>query len=105
MAKVNKTCCMCQSTYSYCGNCPATVKEPSYKMSFCSEKCRDICNALTAYGMGKISKEECAVVLKMYDTADIDKYDEGTRNLMLEVLKEPKPEKKKVRAEMKQESK
>ena len=62
MAKVNKSCRVCTTEYSYCPSCD--YKEPAYKQFVCSENCYNIWNTLSRNGVGLASTQETLESLK-----------------------------------------
>ena len=56
MAKVNKSCRVCTTEYSYCPSCD--YKEPGYKQIVCSENCYNIWNTLSRKGVGLATTQE-----------------------------------------------
>ena len=61
MAKVNKTCHVCGSTYSYCPTCDH--KGPSYKAIVCSDTCNAIWDTLSKNGVGLSTAAEATKIL------------------------------------------
>ena len=63
MAKVNKSCRVCGTEYSYCPSCD--YKEPAYKQLVCSENCYNIWNALSRNGVGLATTQETLEALEV----------------------------------------
>ena len=62
MAKVNKSCRVCRTEYSYCPSCDH--KDPVYKQLVCSENCYKIWNTLSRNGVGLASAQETLEALE-----------------------------------------
>lgn len=62
MAKVNKSCRVCSSEYSYCPSCD--YKAPGYKQIVCSENCYNIWNTLCRNGVGLATTQETLEALE-----------------------------------------
>lgn len=54
---VQRQCVCCGKEYEYCPNC-AKVKQPQWKVTFCSESCKDLFNMVSAYNTHRISKAQ-----------------------------------------------
>ena len=63
MAKVNKSCRVCNTEYSYCPACD--YKEPAYKQLACSENCYNIWNTLSRNGVGLATTQETLEALEL----------------------------------------
>ena len=63
LAKVNKSCRVCTTEYSYCPSCD--YKEPSYKQFVCSENCYNIWNTLSRNGVGLATTQETLEALEL----------------------------------------
>ena len=62
MAKVNKSCRVCNTEYAYCPACD--YKEPAYKQLACSENCYNIWNTLSRNGVGLLTTQETLETLE-----------------------------------------
>ena len=62
MAKVNKSCRVCTTEYSYCPSCD--YKAPGYKQFVCSENCYNIWNTLSRNGVGLATTQETLEALE-----------------------------------------
>ena len=62
MAKVNKSCRVCTTEYSYCPSCD--YKEPTYKQFVCSENCYNIWNTLSRNGVRLATAQETLEALE-----------------------------------------
>jgi hypothetical protein len=63
LAKVNKSCRVCSTEYSYCPACD--YKDPSYKQIVCSENCYKIWNTLSRNGVGLDTTQETIEALEL----------------------------------------
>lgn len=61
MAKTNRTCYVCNSTYYYCPTCTPT--DATYKTMFCSSDCKHIWDVLSKHGVGLCTSRETLTVL------------------------------------------
>lgn len=75
MARMRK--CICDGTeYEYCPDCTKFSNAPTWKASFCSEKCRNIYNTVEKFAFKYIDAETALEMLKEngLKKSDADKY-------------------------------
>ena len=84
MVKLNKTCCVCGSQYSYCPSCGG-AKKPSWMASFCSENCKKVYEAAAAFNMKKMNAEEARVILDTCDLSNQSHFTAATQRLLGEI--------------------
>lgn len=88
ISKDNKKCIICGTTYSYCPNCGADRKKPSWYAIFDGENCNNIYEILTGYRDGVITIDEAYNKLKDCDLTKINDegFNVGTRQKIQEIL-------------------
>jgi hypothetical protein len=88
IAKNNKKCIICGTAYSYCPNCGADRKKPSWYAIFDGENCNNIYEILTGYRDGAITIDEAYNKLKDCDLTKIndEEFNVGTRQKIQEIL-------------------
>lgn len=86
MVKNNKTCILCGKVYSYCSNCAEFDHLPRWMECYCSENCRDIFNALSAYNMKTKSKTDIINILNSCNI-ESDKYCKFNQDCINEIMK------------------
>lgn len=62
---VTRRCVCCGKEYEYCPNC-AKASQPSWMVSFCSEKCKGLFNIVSAYKAKRIGKTEVSDYVKAH---------------------------------------
>lgn len=85
MEKLNKTCCVDGVKYSYCNNCSDDANKPRWMISFCSENCKNIYEAVAGYGAGKYTKEEAKELLDKCDLSKEHDFTNATKRLLKEI--------------------
>lgn len=70
----NERVCMVNSThhYEYCPRCRQYATEPTWKIEFCSEECRNIYMTVNKFNFGHIDVKEATEELMKYDLSDRD---------------------------------
>lgn len=88
VAKNNKKCIICGTAYSYCPNCGADRKKPSWYAIFDGENCNAIYEILTGYRDGIFTIAEANEKLKTCDLSKVDDegFNEGTRKQIKKIL-------------------
>ncbi len=85
MKKNNTKCVVCGKEYYYCNTCKS--QDPSWMISFCSDNCRKIYNAVAKFGMGKLTQEQAKDALKDLDLSKYDNFTDSTKRLISEINK------------------
>ncbi len=67
MAKHNRICTVCGSHYDYCPYCAQYDGQPTWRIAYCSEPCRETYMAINMYAYKHISAEEAAEVLSTHN--------------------------------------
>lgn len=68
MAKLNRTCIVCNTNYSYCSSCKEHAALEPWHSIFCSDNCRKVFNVTSMYG--KDSNEEIKAKLDECDLSN-----------------------------------
>lgn len=85
MVKNNKKCILCGKVYSYCNSCSEFDHLPRWMECYCSENCKEIFNALSAYNMKTRPVESIIATLKA-SNLEIEKYHEANQRYIKEIL-------------------
>lgn len=85
MVKLNKTCCVCGSKYSYCPSCGNSASKPSWMASFCSENCKKVYEAAASFNMKKMMAEEAKSILDTCDLSNKEHFTSSTQRLIKEI--------------------
>ena len=85
MVKNNKKCILCGKVYSYCNSCSEFDHLPRWMECYCSENCKEIFNALSAYNMKTRPVESIIATLKA-SNLEIEKYHEVNQRYIKEIL-------------------
>ena len=85
MVKNNKKCILCGKVYSYCNSCSEFDHLPRWMDCYCSENCKEIFNALSAYNMKTRPVESIIATLKA-SNLEIEKYHEANQRYIKEIL-------------------
>lgn len=67
MRKVNKTCIACGKDYYFCNSCADNRHDPIWKMTWCSENCKDVFATVSEYKLGNLSAEDALTKLSELD--------------------------------------
>ena len=96
MAKKNRTCLCCNTTYSYCPTCGTQDRlKPTWMTEFCSEECKNLWETATKYYMNLISKEKAKEIISGLSLKPHTEYVECVQRDLKNILKEePKKEEK-----------
>lgn len=70
MAKRDRKCYLCGTSYKYCPTCYQDRMKPAFMSEFHSESCKDIFDICTRFNMGLMSKAEAQDALKACDLSD-----------------------------------
>lgn len=88
IAKNNKNCIICGTAYSYCPNCGADRKKPSWYAIFDSENCNNIYEILTNYRDGVYTAEVAYEKIKTCDLSKLNDegFNSGAKKQIEEIL-------------------
>lgn len=71
-----RICKVCGASYSYCPQCKEDFYKPTWYFMFCSQKCKDVFEILSACEVGNLSFEETKKSLnKIITTDDLERFD------------------------------
>lgn len=90
MAKLNRTCGICKTKYSYCPTCVADTHKPTWMAVFCSENCREIYNVLNDCRYHSLSKKDAFDRLSVADLSCADMLPGYFKETLDEILEEGK---------------
>lgn len=85
MVKNNKKCILCGKVYSYCNSCSEFDHLPRWMECYCSENCKNIFNALSAYNMKTLPVENIIATLKT-SNLEVEKYHKANQGYIKEIL-------------------
>ena len=91
----DRKCICCGKTFSYCPHCKD--RSNGYSTIFDTKECAVLANAISGYGMGRVTKEQIKAVLDEYNIIDYSKYTQSVRDKLSELF--PKYERG-IRAEL-----
>lgn len=80
---VMRKCICCEREYEYCPNC-AKSKQPAWKVTFCSEACKDLFNIVSAYNTKRIGKSQMQAYISEHGINEASKYTEPIRKVLVE---------------------
>lgn len=81
---VTRNCVCCGRQYDFCPNCSKT-SEPAWKVSFCSETCKELFNIVSAYNMNRIDKAAVNAFIAGHGITKITKYTEPIQKVLMEI--------------------
>ena len=90
MAKLNRTCGICKTKYSYCPTCAADAHKPTWMAVFCSENCKDLYDVINDYKYEKLNKEKAHQRLNDLDLSSTSKLPENFKLIVDEILTKEK---------------
>ena len=80
MAVIRKCVC-CGREYEFCPNC-SKANEPAWKVSFCSETCKELFNVVSAYNAKRIDRAAVNDFIAAHGITDTTKYSEPIRKVL-----------------------
>ena len=86
MIKNNKVCILCGERYSFCSRCEEFDHLPRWMAIYCSDNCKKIFDAISAYNMKLKTKEEAAKILKECDLSRKSEFKESCQKYIDEIL-------------------
>lgn len=72
MSITNRECLLCGTGYYYCHKCSGDSDKPTWLISFCSEKCKDIYKTAMDVSHDVISKDDAFKILSKYTIEDYE---------------------------------
>ena len=101
MARKDRQCYLCGTSYQYCGTCSNDRMKPAWMSEFHSENCKNIFDICTRFNMGMMSKTEAQDALNACDLTNKDNFKAYAKR-DLEVIFAEEPKKKFKKAEFMQ---
>ena len=86
MIKNNKVCILCGKRYSFCSRCEEFDHLPRWMAIYCSDNCKKIFDAISAYNMKLKTKKEAAKILKECDLSRKSEFKESCQKYIDEIL-------------------
>ena len=86
MIKNNKVCILCGKKYSFCNRCEEFDHLPRWMAIYCSDNCKKIFDAISAYNMKLKTKEDVAKILKECDLSRKSEFKESCQKYIDEIL-------------------
>ena len=74
MARNNKKCICCNTTYKYCGTCNDDIMKPSWMSTFCSEACKELWKTATEYNVNMLSKSDAKEIIEALELKERSVY-------------------------------
>ena len=92
MAENNCKCIVCGKEYYFCLSCNkrSAHPEPSWRVNYCGENCKNISTVLTSYGFGNITKEEAEEALGKLDLTGLKSFSKNVRDEIANIQKKDK---------------
>lgn len=69
-----RICRTCGAEYDYCPGCGRSAGKPDWMILWCSDECKDIFEAISAYNLEVGTAADVRDVLKTYNVTNYDKY-------------------------------
>lgn len=80
---VKRQCVCCGEEYEYCPNCEK-VKQPLWRVTFCSEKCKDLFNMVSAYNTKRVGKAQLQSFIAEHGINEASRYTEPVKKVLME---------------------
>ena len=84
--KINRICCICGRSYSYCPTCGEDAGKPTWYFIFDGQNCHDIYEVCTQYRDGEIDAKVAYEKISKLDISNIKNFAEATRIQIEEIL-------------------
>lgn len=84
--KIDRTCIICGSHYSYCPQCGEDANKPTWYFIFDGQNCHDIYEICVAYRDKKINITEAYEELLKVNISNLDNFVEATKVQIREIL-------------------
>ena len=81
---VRRKCICCGREYEYCPTCNK-ADQPVWKVTFCTERCKDLFNIVSAYNTKRIGKPDLQSFLMEHGITEPSKYNAPIRKVLEEV--------------------
>ena len=83
---VLRKCVCCGKEYEYCPNCSKSNK-PAWMVTFCSERCKDLFNIVSAYNMKLIGKAKVQAFVTEHSIDDFSHFNNSIRKVLEEACR------------------
>ena len=84
--KINRICCICGRSYSYCPTCGEDAGKPTWYFIFDGQNCHDIYEVCTQYRDGEIDAKVAYEKISKLDISNIKDFYEATRIQIEEII-------------------
>ena len=84
--KINRICCICGRSYSYCPTCGEDANKPTWYFIFDGQNCHDIYEVCTQYRDGEIDAKVAYEKISKLDISNIKDFYEATRIQIEEII-------------------
>ena len=84
--KINRICCICGRSYSYCPTCGEDAGKPTWYFIFDGQNCHDIYEVCTQYRDGEIDAKIAYEKISKLDISDLDNFPEVTQSEIKEII-------------------
>lgn len=88
MAKRDRKCYLCGTSYKYCSTCSQDRMKPAYMSEFHSEDCVRIFDICTRYNMGLMSKHDAQEALNKCDLSNKDNFKDYVQRDLVNIFAE-----------------
>ena len=85
--KINRICCICGRSYSYCPTCGEDAGKPTWYFIFDGQNCHDIYEVCTQYRDKKIDAKKAYELISKLDLSNIEDFVEVTKNQIKEIIR------------------
>lgn len=87
-------CCVCGKAYKYCNSCRGFNPLETWRITFCSENCKEIYNALSAYSDKRMIAQEAFDKLGKLDLSKRDNFGESYKKVIADITSKVREETK-----------
>ena len=97
MARGERTCYTCRTSYDYCPNCITGYNKPKWMFCFCCEECKDVYEVISNYNTTNsgTTKEDVKSVLDKHNVKNYDKYHDSIQKSLNKIVNVQKKNTKK----------
>lgn len=85
MARI-RTCIIDGKKYKYCPRCAEYINEPSWKMIYCSDNCKDIDIIVNEYSFDHLTKDEAKEKLENCDLSNIENFNDEIKDAVKSII-------------------
>ena len=80
----NRKCFACGAEYDYCPSCQDDLR-PAWMTMFCSEDCKKVFRACSAFTMGSMNAEQAKKELEGVEFGDYSKFKEDSQKVLSQI--------------------